>query len=85
MTARPKRRLLGLLAAIGLLPAAAGAQEVNLYSSRHYDSDRALYEAFTKESGIRVRLIEKAGKHSVEQNLARTIEVITAAVTPPGG
>lgn len=34
------------------------AQEVNLYSSRHYDSDDALYEAFTKETGITVNRIE---------------------------
>jgi UDP-glucose:(heptosyl)LPS alpha-1,3-glucosyltransferase len=37
-----------------------------------------------RREGIRARLIEKAGQHSVEQNLARTIEVITAAVTPEG-
>jgi iron(III) transport system substrate-binding protein len=67
MTARSKRRFLGLLAAIGLLPAAAGAQEVNLYSSRHYDSDRALYEAFTKETGIRVRLIEGDADQLIER------------------
>lgn len=67
MTARPKRRLLGLLAAIGLLPAAAEAQEVNLYSSRHYDSDRALYETFTKETGIRVRLIEGDADQLIER------------------
>jgi iron(III) transport system substrate-binding protein len=32
--------------------------EVHVYSSRHYDTDRELYDAFTKETGIRVRLIE---------------------------
>ncbi|WP_339929160.1 extracellular solute-binding protein [uncultured Brevundimonas sp.] len=36
----------------------AGAGEVNLYSARHYDSDRALYERFTEETGIKVNLIE---------------------------
>jgi len=45
------------LAGLGALPAAA-QQEVNLYSSRHYDTDRELYDAFTRETGIRVRLIE---------------------------
>jgi iron(III) transport system substrate-binding protein len=44
-----------------------GAQEVNLYSSRHYDSDRALYEAFTKETGIRVRLIEGDADQLIER------------------
>jgi iron(III) transport system substrate-binding protein len=67
MTARPKRRFLGLLAALGLLPAAAMAEEVNLYSSRHYDSDRALYEAFSKETGIRVRLIEGDADQLIER------------------
>lgn len=32
--------------------------EVNLYSSRHYDTDQALYENFTEATGIKVNLIE---------------------------
>jgi iron(III) transport system substrate-binding protein len=66
---RPHRRILGLLAASLALgfAAAAEAQEVNLYSSRHYDSDRALYEAFTKETGIRVRLIEGDADQLIER------------------
>lgn len=70
MPACPPRRLLGLAAAAllacGIRPAAA-AGEVNLYSSRHYDSDRALYEAFTKETGIRVRLIEGDADQLIER------------------
>jgi iron(III) transport system substrate-binding protein len=31
---------------------------VNLYSSRHYDTDQALYDEFTKETGIKVNLVE---------------------------
>jgi iron(III) transport system substrate-binding protein len=47
--------LLPLLAA----PAEAQAEDsVAVYSARHYDSDRRLYDAFTRETGIRVRLIE---------------------------
>jgi iron(III) transport system substrate-binding protein len=43
----------------GTMPAQAQAQqEINLYSSRHYDTDRELYDAFTRQTGIRVRLIE---------------------------
>ena len=41
------------------LPASAQEQEeVNLYSSRHYDVDLALYENFTEQTGIEVNLIE---------------------------
>lgn len=36
----------------------AHAQEVNVYSSRHYDSDDGLYEAFTAATGITVNRIE---------------------------
>ncbi|MBD2257373.1 Fe(3+) ABC transporter substrate-binding protein [Pseudanabaena sp. FACHB-2040] len=32
--------------------------EVNVYSSRHYDSDDAIYQRFTEETGIEVNLIE---------------------------
>lgn len=32
--------------------------EVNLYSSRHYDTDERLYSNFTKQTGIRVNRIE---------------------------
>ncbi|MBW8296528.1 extracellular solute-binding protein [Sphingopyxis sp.] len=33
-------------------------QEVNLYTARHYDSDQALYDRFTKETGIKINRIE---------------------------
>ena len=48
-------------------PRRSKAGEVNLYSSRHYDSDRALYEAFTSETGIRVRLIEGDADQLIER------------------
>jgi iron(III) transport system substrate-binding protein len=56
-----RRTLFSGLAALSLaLPGLAAAQsgEIALYSSRHYDTDRELYDAFTRETGIRVRLIE---------------------------
>jgi iron(III) transport system substrate-binding protein len=31
---------------------------VNLYTARHYDSDKALYDRFTEQTGIRVNIIE---------------------------
>lgn len=36
----------------------AGGGEVNLYTARHYDSDQALYDRFTAETGIKINLIE---------------------------
>lgn len=47
-----------LASAAGRAARAQDAGEVNVYSSRHYDTDRTLYDGFTQESGIRVRLIE---------------------------
>lgn len=32
--------------------------ELNLYSSRHYDTDDALYQGFTAQTGIEINLIE---------------------------
>jgi len=55
----------GLLAA----PAVLRAQErvVNVYSSRHYDTDRALYDGYTAVSGVRVRLIEGEADALIER------------------
>jgi iron(III) transport system substrate-binding protein len=62
----------GLLLGAGALLAAPGllrAQErvVNVYSSRHYDTDRALYDGFTQASGVRVRLIEGDADQLIER------------------
>lgn len=48
------------LAAAGLArPApAAAAEQVNVYSARHYDSDQALYDAFTARTGIEVQVLQ---------------------------
>lgn len=66
-----RRTLLAALPALALAaPGFARAQEagdINLYSARHYDTDRALYEAFTKETGIRVRLIEGQADQLIER------------------
>ncbi|MEO1243413.1 MAG: Fe(3+) ABC transporter substrate-binding protein [Pseudomonadota bacterium] len=41
--------------------------EVNVYSGRHYDSDIAIYDAFTEETGIRVNVIEAGGDALIER------------------
>jgi len=39
---------------------------VNVYSSRHYDSDRVMYDAFEAQTGIKVRLRESKGSALIE-------------------
>ena len=43
------------------------ANEVNLYTSRHYDSDDALYQKFTNDTGIKVNVISGKGKALIER------------------
>jgi iron(III) transport system substrate-binding protein len=68
-----RRRLLtaslGATSAAIFAPAALRAQDRTLaiYSSRHYDTDRELYDGFTRQTGIRIRLIEA----NVDQLLER--------------
>ena len=49
------------------LTALATAQEVNVYSARHYDSDEALYDTFTQETGITVNVIEADADELIER------------------
>lgn len=52
----------GIAFAVGALTAfSVQAQEVNVYNSRHYNTDRVIYETFTKSTGIKVNIIE--GNH----------------------
>ena len=57
----PARRWLqGLLAAVAFtgLPAQAQDQVLNLYSARHYQTDQALYDNFTKATGIKINRVD---------------------------
>jgi iron(III) transport system substrate-binding protein len=47
----------------------AGAGVINIYSARHYQSDDALYQAFTDATGIRVRRIEGTDDALIERIL----------------
>ncbi|WP_204137745.1 Fe(3+) ABC transporter substrate-binding protein [Halomicronema sp. CCY15110] len=44
--------------------------EINLYSSRHYNTDDALYDGFTEQTGIRVNLIEGSADELLERILS---------------
>jgi iron(III) transport system substrate-binding protein len=46
-------RVLLSFAALASVPV-AGASEINLYTARHYEGDQALYDAFTKATGIAI-------------------------------
>ncbi|MDY6936031.1 MAG: Fe(3+) ABC transporter substrate-binding protein [Cyanobacteriota bacterium] len=49
-------------------PSAEATEEVvNVYSSRHYDSDRELYDNFTEQTGIEVNLVEGKGDELIER------------------
>ena len=41
--------------------------EVNIYSSRHYDTDLALYDDFTEQTGITVNRIEADADALIER------------------
>ena len=45
----------------------ADAGEVNIYTSRHYDTDLALYDDFTDQTGIKVNRIEAGANALIER------------------
>ena len=60
------RKILYLLL-VSFLSEIIFADNVNVYTSRHYDSDDALYEEFTKETGIKVNIISGKGSALLER------------------
>jgi len=48
----------GAVAALLAGPVRGEDKELNLYSARHYQTDEALYENFTRQTGIRIKRIE---------------------------
>ena len=54
----PLTRLCALALALASFGAAAQEKVINLYSSRHYNTDEALYGNFTKQTGIKINRIE---------------------------
>lgn len=55
------------LAALMALPAVAQEKVLNLYSARHYQTDEALYNNFTKATGIRINRIEAGDEALLER------------------
>lgn len=62
-------RIASCLIAFAFLAAAqaAAADVVNVYSARHYDSDEALYDRFTEQTGIGVRVLEGDSDQLIER------------------
>lgn len=58
----------GALAAVCFVAAgSAAAQELNLYSARHYQTDQALYSNFTKQTGIKINRIDAGENELLER------------------
>jgi iron(III) transport system substrate-binding protein len=53
--------------ALSALAFCVSAQELNIYSSRHYKTDEALYEGFTKLTGIKINRIEAGEDALIER------------------
>ena len=58
LRALPRRLCSLLLLALPALVAAQDPKVLNLYSARHYQTDEALYDNFTRATGIRINRIE---------------------------
>jgi iron(III) transport system substrate-binding protein len=59
---------LAALACAAAFPAMAADEPVlNLYSARHYQTDEALYDNFTKATGIKINRIEAGDEQLVER------------------
>ena len=54
----PLLAALALAAVAGVGTAAAQEQVLNLYSARHYSTDEALYNNFTKATGIKINRVD---------------------------
>ncbi|KAF0284210.1 Fe(3+) ABC transporter substrate-binding protein [Spiribacter roseus] len=57
--------MLGVGVAAGV--SVASAQTLNLYTARHYDSDEALYEAFERQTGVEVNVLEGDSDQLIER------------------
>ncbi len=62
------RRLIPLLALLWLAACSEPAtDQLFVYSARHYDSDHRLYEAFTAQTGIQVRVLQGGSDELIER------------------
>ncbi|MDR1608106.1 MAG: extracellular solute-binding protein [Deltaproteobacteria bacterium] len=58
---------LGLMTLALTWPAQAQEKVVNIYSARHYESDKELFEQFQKDTGIPVNVVSAAAPELIER------------------
>ena len=51
------KKIISLIALFFIFTSSVFANEVNIFSARHYDSDVQLYEKFTAKTGIKVNVV----------------------------
>ncbi len=56
------KKIILLISIFFALVGASNANEVNIFSSRHYDSDVQLYQKFTAKTGISVNVVSGKDK-----------------------
>jgi iron(III) transport system substrate-binding protein len=62
------KRFARLLLLLGLVAAApARSAEINLYSHRHYEVDKAVFAEFTAQTGIRVNVVQASADQLIER------------------
>ena len=56
------KKIILLISVFFTLFGTASANEVNIFSARHYDSDVQLYEKFTRKTGIKINVVSGKDK-----------------------
>ena len=75
-----RKILLSALAYLVFLSGSLLANEVNIFSARHYDSDVQLYEKFTAKTGIKVNVVSgKSG--ALEKGLLKREPIVKLIFT----
>ena len=53
--------------AVGIVTSSVLASEVNVYSHRHYDSDKVLFKQFEEKTGIKVNVVTAKAEELVSK------------------
>jgi len=64
-----QKSFLAMAVAVAFAAPVLAAEEpvLNLYSARHYQTDEALYDNFTKATGIKINRIEAGDEQLIER------------------